>query len=113
MKKFVCFKNNAYTCSGLTKNNMRVREYDEVKLKVTMPDGQIILDSGPLELVCDDFCAWCPINLDTDDALKGIMDALNEGTPGCEAEFITDNSAWESLVKKADVPDTNVFWRYV
>lgn len=90
---------------------MRVRKYDEVKLKVTMSNGQIILDSGPLELVCDNFEAWCPYNLETDDAIKGILDSLNDGTPGCKAEFITDNSVWESLVKKADAPDTNVFWR--
>ena len=90
---------------------MRVSRSDEVKLKVTMPNGQIILDSGPLDVVCDNFYAWCPINFNTDDALKGILEALNEGTPGCKAEFITDNSVWESLVKKADAPDTNVFWR--
>jgi hypothetical protein len=111
MEKFACFKNNAYTCSGLTKNIMRVREYDEVKLKVTMPNGQIIIDSGPLDIVCDNFCAGCPVNWDTDDARLEILDSLNEGTPGCEAEFITDNSVWESLVKRADVPGTNVFRR--
>lgn len=66
---------------------MRVRQHDEVKLKVTMPDGFIILDSGPLDIVCNNFEAVCPINWNTDDAVLFILDALNEGTPGCKAEF--------------------------
>lgn len=90
---------------------MRVHEYDEVRLKVTMPDGFIILDSGPLELVCDNFDAICPINWDTDDAVKFISDALNEGTPGCQAEFITDDSVWKSLVERIENSEPGIAWR--
>ena len=90
---------------------MRVRSYDVVKIKVTMPNGQIIIDSGPLELVCAHFCAGCPVSMDIDDARLDILDSLNENTPGCEAEFITDKSVWKSLAKRADDPDTDVFWR--
>lgn len=90
---------------------MRVREYDEVRLKVTMPDGFIILDSGPLDLVCDNFEAGCPANWDTDDAVLEILDRLNEGTPGCKAEFITDDSVWKSLVERIKNADPGIAWR--
>lgn len=90
---------------------MRVREYDLVRLKVTMPDGFIILDSGPLDLVCDSFEAGCPINWDTDDARLEILDSLNEGTPGCQAEFITDDSVWKSLVERIENSEPGIAWR--
>lgn len=90
---------------------MRVRDFDEVKLKVTMPDGFIIIDSGPLDLVCDNFNAGCPANWDTDDARLEILDKLNEGTPGCQAEFITDNNLWKSLVKRIEDSDPGITWR--
>lgn len=90
---------------------MRVREYDLVRLKVTMPDGFIILDSGPLDLVCDSFEAVCPINWDTDDARLEILDSLNEGTPGCQAEFITDDSVWKSLVERIENSESGIAWR--
>ena len=90
---------------------MRVREYDLVRLKVTMPDGFIILDSGPLDLVCDSFEAGCPINWDTDDARLEILDSLNEGTPGCQAEFITDDSVWKFLVERIENSEPGIAWR--
>lgn len=67
---------------------MKVKLCDEVKLKVTMSNGQIIIDSGPLDIVCDNFEAGCPVNLDTDDAALFIRDSIDEGTPGSKVEFI-------------------------
>jgi len=90
---------------------MRVKRYDEVKLKVTMPDGQIIIDSGPLDIVCYNFDAGCPVNWDTDDALPEILDCLNEGVPGTTGEFIFDKAEWKQLCMRADDPEDNVYWR--
>lgn len=90
---------------------MNVRLCDEVKLKVTLPNGEIIIDSGPLDLVCDHFEAGCPVNLDTDDAALFILDSLNEGTPGSKAEFIFDKAEWKQLCMRADDPEDNVYWR--
>lgn len=56
---------------------MIVRLCDEVRLKVTMPTGEIILDSGPLDVVCDHFESRCPVNLDTDDAALFIKNRNN------------------------------------
>lgn len=93
------------------KTIMKVLQNDEVRLKVTMPDGFIILDSGPLDLVCDNFDAGCPANWDTDDAVLEILDRLNEGTLGCQAEFITDNNVWKSLVERIENSDQGIAWR--
>lgn len=90
---------------------MRVKQNDVVRLKVTMPDGFIIIDSGPLDYVCYNFDAGVPANWDTDDAVLEILDRLNEGTPGCKAEFITDKSVWESLVKRIGDSDPGIAWR--
>ena len=90
---------------------MKVLQNDEVRLKVTMPDGFVIIDSGPLDLVCDNFDAGCPVNWDTDDALLEILDALNEGTPGCKAEFIIDDSIWKSLVERMENSYPGIAWR--
>lgn len=90
---------------------MRVREYDEVRLKVIMPDDFIIIDSGPLDIVCDNFDAGCPVNYDTDDAALEIADRLNENIPGCKVEFITDDSVWKSLVGRIKNSDPGIAWR--
>ena len=90
---------------------MKVRSYNEVKLKVTMPGGDIILDSGPLDVVCDNFEAGFPASCDTDDAALSIRDELDKGTPGAKVEFITDDSEWELLCMRTDDPEDNVYWR--
>ena len=90
---------------------MKVRSYNEVKLKVTMPGGEIILDSGPLDVVCDNFEAGFPASCDTDDAALSIRDAIDEGTPGSKVEFVFDDIEWEKLCLRADDPEDNVYWR--
>jgi len=90
---------------------MKVKLCDEVKLKVTMSNGQIIIDSGPLDIVCDNFEAGCPVNLDTDDAALFIRDSIDEGTSGSKVEFIFDKDEWKQLCMRADDPEDNVYWR--
>lgn len=90
---------------------MRVKASDNLRLKVTMPDGQIILDSGPLDYICDNFSAGVPANWDTDDAALEIADKLNEGTPGSKVEFITDDAAWKALTQRVADSESNIYWR--
>ena len=90
---------------------MKVKLCDEVKLKVTMSNGQIIIDSGPLDIVCDNFEAGCPVNLDTDDAALFIKDSIDEGTPGSKVEFVFDKDEWKQLCMRADNPEDNVYLR--
>ena len=90
---------------------MKVRSRDEVRLKVTMSSGEIILDSGPLDVVCDNFEADFPISCDTDDAALYIRDAIDEGTPGSKVEFVFDDIEWEKLCLRAGDSEDNVFWR--